>query len=121
MKKPCLICGDLSPQSRCPEHTLKNTPRPRGHIYDTPRWRRLSAAARRASPACEIPGCQSTDLTTDHIIPVSIDPSLALEPLNTRVICRRHNGMRANTCTDTERQAVLDAIAARRRRLAARS
>ena len=40
-------------------------------------------------------------------------PELALEPLNCRVLCRYHNALRQNRCTDAERHAVHAAIAAR--------
>jgi 5-methylcytosine-specific restriction endonuclease McrA len=48
------------------------------------RWRKLSTRLRKQSPFCE--RCGSTGrLSVDHIIPVSEDASLRLEPLN----CRR--------------------------------
>ncbi|WP_368858994.1 HNH endonuclease signature motif containing protein [Mycolicibacterium neoaurum] len=67
-------------------------------------------------------GCGSRqDLTCDHIIPVS-DPlgaTLAYEPLNVRVLCRRHNAAKGATCSDVERAVVLAKIAARRGRVTA--
>ncbi|BBY82017.1 HNH endonuclease [Mycolicibacterium pulveris] len=68
---------------------------------------------------CEQLGCgATTDLTVDHIIPLTESPELAHEPLNCRVLCRRHNAMRQDHCTDEEREAVLAAIAARKARRA---
>jgi 5-methylcytosine-specific restriction endonuclease McrA len=70
---------------------------------------------RKPSPFCEL--CGSTEgLSTDHVIPLSEELSLRLEPLNTRVLCQSCNSRRKNTCTDDERQAVRAAIAARKRR-----
>lgn len=72
---------------------------------------------RKLSPFCE--WCGSTDqIEADHIIPVSEDPALALEPLNIRCLCRTHNRRRGDHCTDAERQAVHAAIAARKQRTA---
>lgn len=70
-------------------------------------------------PWCIEPGCgATTDLCADHIISIAERPDLAFDELNVTVRCRRHNGLRADNCTDQERQQVLDAIAARKRRLA---
>ncbi|MCA2254810.1 HNH endonuclease [Mycobacterium intracellulare] len=57
-------------------------------------------------------------MTVDHIIPLSEAPKLAYEELNLRVLCRTHNAERGGRCTDAEREHVLSAIKARRRRLA---
>lgn len=63
--RPCLICGEPSAKSRCPEHRpadRKASPRQRG--YDAA-WDRLSKRARRLQPFCG--SCGSTeDLQTDH-------------------------------------------------------
>ena len=67
---------------------------------------------RRLSPFCEIPGCSNTDLTVDHIISLDEDSTLAYEPLNCRVLCNHHNGLRQHHCTDQERAAVLAATKA---------
>ncbi len=63
--KPCLVCGEPSARSRCPEHRLDDhhqTAHARG--YDA-RWRRLSAKARRLQKFCTDCGT-TTDLTADH-------------------------------------------------------
>ena len=66
--KPCIVCGEPSPESRCPEHPKASGTPPttsstsRG--YDTT-WRKLSERARRIQPWCS--DCGTTDdLTTDH-------------------------------------------------------
>ncbi|GAS88893.1 HNH endonuclease signature motif containing protein [Mycolicibacterium brisbanense] len=116
--KPCLECGELNEQSRCPDHRVKCTARrPRGHVRDTTRWRRLSASLRKTSPFCELCGT-TEDLSVDHIISLAENPSLAYEPLNLRVLCNPCNGQRQDHCTDAERSAVHAAIAARKQRQA---
>lgn len=119
LSKPCLVCGeDAEPgKSRCAECQPKRTTRlSRAERHRTSAWDRLSARLRKASPFCEQCGT-ATDLTVDHIIPLAEDPTLALEPLNCRVLCRFHNSQRQHRCTDAERQAVRDAIAARKLRM----
>jgi hypothetical protein len=59
-----------------------------------------------------------TDLCADHIVPIAERPDLAHDELNITVRCRSCNGRRGDTCTDAERQQVLDAIEARKQRLA---
>lgn len=62
--KPCLVCGEPSARSRCPEHWTD------GHDHDGDRgynaaWRRLSRKARRLQPFCT--DCGTTeDLQADH-------------------------------------------------------
>lgn len=117
MSRPCLGCGRLIESgSRCIECQPKRKPRDTAHAGTDRRWRTLSNRLRKASPFCEIPGCTSADLTTDHILPVSVFPELAYEELNCRVICRSHNGRRGSNYTDEEHKRVLDAIEARRER-----
>lgn len=70
VNRPCIVCGEPSPGTRCPEHTtehartrVRGTARQRG--YDS-RWDALSKRARRMQPWCS--DCRSTvDLTTDHL------------------------------------------------------
>jgi 5-methylcytosine-specific restriction endonuclease McrA len=64
--KPCVVCGEPSPRSRCDEHQpaarVKASAAARG--YDAA-WTRLSKRARRLQPFCL--DCGSTeDLQTDH-------------------------------------------------------
>lgn len=63
--RPCVVCGEPTPQSRCDQHTIRRPKSPRDHGYDAA-WDRLSKRARRLQPWCS--GCGSTeDLTTDHL------------------------------------------------------
>ncbi|WP_230865189.1 HNH endonuclease [Mycobacterium canetti] len=79
------------------------------------RWKRLSAAARRRQQWCLDCGAVD-DLTTDHIVPVTEAPELAYEAANVAVRCRPCNSKRGTHCTDTERQAVHNAINAKKAR-----
>lgn len=69
--KPCLRCGEPSPESYCSEHAPE-----RDRTFDQPKtsstsrgygttWRKLSERARRIQPWCSDCGTQD-DLTTDH-------------------------------------------------------
>ena len=67
--RPCLECGTLTPTSRCPTHTRRNTNR------ETVR-RRTTVTAHRAQqgdwcPGWRRPGHHATDLTADHVQPVA--------------------------------------------------
>lgn len=65
--KPCLDCGELSDQARCPEHRpapvqAKAPTAARGYDYA---WQKLSERARKLQPFCT--RCNTReDLTTDH-------------------------------------------------------
>lgn len=68
--KPCIVCGEPSPSSRCDEHRLPvnhhrpNKPSPAARGYDSA-WAKLSKRARRLQPFCS--DCGSTDdLQADH-------------------------------------------------------
>lgn len=119
--KPCLGCGTPTEASRCadcrlPRAQAAGRPSATQRGYDS-RWQALSRRLRKQSPFCELSGCgNTTNLVVDHIIPLSEDPTLRLEPLNCRVTCRACNSRRHNHCTDDERRMVRDAIAARKRR-----
>lgn len=118
MQRPCLVCGRLiASGSRCPECRPKPAPTPgrKGRTATDWAWRKLSARLRKLSSFCE--RClAATDLTVDHIIPLSERPDLAHEELNCRVLCRRCNAERGNRVTEAERGQVLDAIRARKQR-----
>lgn len=61
--KPCMICGQPSDASRCPEHTIAR-PNPHQRGYDAA-WTKLSRRARRLQPFCT--DCGATDdLQGDH-------------------------------------------------------
>ena len=61
--------------------------------------------------------CSTTsDLTVDHIVPKSEAPELVYEMANLAVRCRSCNSKRGTNCTDDERKAVQNAVAARKAR-----
>lgn len=115
----CTECGEPTEGSRCAVHRPRDerTGRGVGHANDDPVFRAISRRLRKSSPFCQRCGARD-DLTVDHIIPTSLAPELAREVLNMRVLCRSCNSRRGNTCTEVERQQVLDAIAARKQRRA---
>ncbi|WP_353961923.1 HNH endonuclease [Mycolicibacterium hippocampi] len=119
MQRPCLGCSTLIPKgSRCGDCQPKRpaTPGRKGRTATDWRWRKLSQKLRRLSPFCE--KClATTDLTVDHIIPLSERPDLARDEPNCRVLCRLCNAARGERCTDQERQQVLATLGARQRRL----
>ena len=89
----CMICGEPSEQGRCPAHRLKAAPKrmtPQRLTRSRAAWINLSRRLRRMQDWCSVPGCTSTDLTVDHIVPLAKggDP-YALT--NLQVLCRRHN------------------------------
>lgn len=99
MKRPCLDCGTLSPQNRCPIHrTQRNRAieAKRGDAvqrgYASPEWRRARKAVIQLVPYCVDCGTEGTGtnpLTADHIRPKAKGGSDDLENLTTR--CRRCN------------------------------
>lgn len=98
LPRPCVDCGVVVRASRCAEcMRFKERARPtradRGYDYS---WKKLSKQLREQQPFCSIVGCTSTDLTVDHIIPLSDAPWLRLEISNLRVLCRSHNSQKGN-------------------------
>lgn len=94
--KPCIVCGEPSQDTRCAEHPkkrIREQSRDRVTRANRAAWKNLSARLRKLQPWCLVPGCPSTDLTVDHIVPLSEGG----EPYavdNLRVLCRRHNALR---------------------------
>lgn len=94
--KPCADCGELSDQAQCPDHRpVRTDARPKNakdRGYDSA-WDRLSRQARRRQPFCSVPGCTSTDLTTDHTPEAWERKSrgLPIRLRDIRVLCRSHN------------------------------
>lgn len=62
--RPCLICGEPSDRSRCPDHRPKDTRNHRARGYDSA-WDQLSKRARRLQPFCTDCGA-TADLQADH-------------------------------------------------------
>ncbi|EHB54778.1 HNH endonuclease [Mycolicibacterium rhodesiae JS60] len=117
--KPCVVCGTPATGSRCHDHRLKNNRtarRSHGQAAHDPRWRALSAEARRQQPWCD--DCDSSsDLTADHIIPKSVAPELVHAIENVAVRCRSCNSLRGNTgFTAADVRRVLAALTATYRR-----
>ncbi len=92
--KPCLVCSDLSHESRCPAHRIK---RPSGSArgYDAT-WQKPAKAQIKAVPWCQCQGCSlhdgpcnaEVDLTADHVRPIARGGT-ADHGLQT--LCRRRN------------------------------
>lgn len=102
--KPCLSCGRLSDQARCPEHRRERererTQRPTNLTRDTAERKRRAAAVSQHRqefgnwcPGWKIPAHASTDLTADHVVSVAAggDPSGELQ-----VLCRVCNGRKSD-------------------------
>ena len=94
-QRPCLDCGVLTMVgNRCQTHRAaaqsrwkENRPNP----YLDPAWRKLSSQMRRKHPWCEVCG-KTTDLTVDHLDPLSKGGPLLAEEHRLRVICRPCHG-----------------------------
>jgi len=82
--------GDLVPAETPRRDTRRGRHRQPGRAWrSTARWQRLRAQVIAAQPWCSTCGA-TTDLTVDHIHPVSRggDP---YDPANCRTLCRHHN------------------------------
>ena len=92
MKRPCLVCGAPSVSSRCGRHLLvgHKTPRPE---YLTSEWRKLSRKMRDAQPWCTRCGSTS-DLTLDHVVPLSKGGAAVPDESGVVVLCRKCNSSR---------------------------
>lgn len=65
VRKPCLVCGEVSDENRCAQHGAKaNAPTKGERGYDWP-WERLSKRARRLQPFCSDCGAVE-NLQADH-------------------------------------------------------
>ena len=72
--RPCLTCGELSPNSRCEQHTREHRAgrereqyrrkgrRTRASGHDDASWRRLSKRARKLQPWCNLCGRRADEL-----------------------------------------------------------
>ena len=88
MKKPCLTCGVPSEESWCPAHKPLRK-RPNGRYSYA--WRKASREARQAQPFCSVAGCNSSDLTADHVIPMARGGAKVPDASLIVVLCRKHN------------------------------
>ncbi len=96
--RPCLTCGELSPNARCGAHAqaVEAQRNRRGVAARGPGWQRRSramlAAWRRQGRGCEYPGCGTlVDLTVHHVTPASRVPDDATTPREYVPMCRSHN------------------------------
>lgn len=107
MMKACIVCGDLSTETRCDDHRLQSsrgTARERG--YDRA-WDLLSARARRLQPFCSdahLSPC-SGPLTVDHL-PSGWErkaSGLPLRLVDVDPVCDGHNKARGSSRPGSER------------------
>lgn len=97
--KPCVICGELTDESKCLDHRPKrearvHTERTAARGYDW-QWQKLSSRARALQPFCS--DCLTTeDLTADHSTEAWLRKAegkpIRLEDID--VVCRSCNGKR---------------------------
>ncbi len=89
--KSCIGCGAVCPAAWCDDCRATQPVRVRGKRPARPwRWRRLSERARRLVRACAVCGTE-TDLTADHLHPVSLGGAMIPGPDGIRILCRAHN------------------------------
>lgn len=107
----CLACGQITstptPRGLCSDCAAeREQARPARAIYDSPRWRRLSAHVIRAwvrRHGWRCPGWgreehPSHDLTADHRAPLAqlmLAGANLWDPANLAVLCRSCNGRKA--------------------------
>jgi 5-methylcytosine-specific restriction protein A len=99
---PCIVCGVLSPNSRCDQHQIYKPDNRRGRTsnrkdYQTsPAWRALSRRARSMQDYCA--DCGATeDLTADHLPSAHYKIAVTKKPLtlwDIEVVCRPCNSKR---------------------------
>lgn len=63
--KPCIMCGEPSNKSRCPQHRPKDRKPPRQQRGYDNQWEQLSKRARRLQPFCHDCG-RVENLQADH-------------------------------------------------------
>lgn len=108
--RPCLDCGQLhTNQSRCNTHTqaARQPPHPAYNDPEYKRIRRLMLDEHIAQHGLICPGAPDldheahpcTDLTIDHIIPLSAGPTAGgtNHPSNLRVLCQPANTAKGGT------------------------
>ncbi len=110
--RPCLDCGDATPNTRCAPCTtaheaLRPPRRVRGR-YDT-RYQRLRDKAIREQPwcsNCKTPGTLDNPLTGDHRVPVQLGGRN--ERTNIDVLCRCCNSAKRDRVMgrDGEREGI---------------
>jgi 5-methylcytosine-specific restriction endonuclease McrA len=68
-------------------------------FYRSGAWRALSQRVVKEEPVCwlRLPGCTVRSTQADHLVPISVNPGLALVRSNTRGSCRSCNSLRRDT------------------------
>ena len=95
---PCLACGcPTRGKPYCPAHQaqqhVRDKPSPTKRGYDRA-WNKLRAQILRdMGTQCHYCGDHAD--TVDHVVPISVDPTLRLEPTNLVPACRSCNSARA--------------------------
>lgn len=112
--RPCLTCGEPSPESRCPDHAYahartreRETPEQRG--YDSA-WRRLSRRARSRQNFCT--RCQSTrNLSVDHLPSAwwKKEHRLPITLRDVQVVCAKCQAELGSSRPGSDRYAVWEA------------
>lgn len=72
------------------------TLRPNQGFYNSHDWKMLSANARQANPYCMHCGINSERLLVDHIVELSDNYGLRLEPSNLVVLCYSCHAIKTN-------------------------
>lgn len=104
--KPCLDCGIPNPYSRCvscqEQRVINQQPRIRESAvkrgYDKAWYKVRKEILIRDKWICYICGKKliGDDATVDHIVPISVNPSLRLAPNNLAACCRSCNSKKQN-------------------------
>jgi len=94
-QRPCLDCGVLTMVgNRCQTHRAAAQSRwkeGRSNPYADPAWKKLSSQIRSKRPWCEVCG-KTSDLTVDHLDPISKGGPLLAPEHRLRVVCRTCHG-----------------------------
>lgn len=79
----CTICGALSPDARCPEHSARQRPTPPDPFYSTNAWRKAAAKAKARDEhrcvCCGQAGTHTNPLTVHHHHERRTHPEQALD------------------------------------------
>lgn len=92
MKRPCLVCGAPSVNTRCGAHVVQRF-KPSRPEYANAAWRKLSRAMRAAQPWCTLCG-RTEDLTLDHVVPLAKGGTVVPDANGVIVLCRSCNSRR---------------------------
>ena len=91
----CIRTARARYNASAPDRTGSATPARRAHqkFMNSTQWRKMSKDVRLRDGACV--DCGSTEkLTVHHLVPVRVNPELALDPDNCVTLCRFCHGAR---------------------------